>query len=150
MKTRREFLNATFSGCSGFGVAAALSTLGSRLVRGETNAEKKPLVATRDEKTGLPLLRLPEGFRYISYGWTDDPMCDGIPTPPEHDGMGVVKADGDILTIMRNHELGADGKAWPIKGGRAYDCNAQGGCTMLKFDSARGEYPHAELSGNDA
>lgn len=29
-----------------------------------------PLYPTKDESTGLELLNLPEGFRYISYGWT--------------------------------------------------------------------------------
>jgi hypothetical protein len=26
----------------------------------------------RDETTGLPLIELPEGFRYVSFGWTGD------------------------------------------------------------------------------
>lgn len=29
-----------------------------------------PLYPTKDESTGLELLNLPEGFRYMSYGWT--------------------------------------------------------------------------------
>jgi hypothetical protein len=38
----------------------------------------------------LPLLALPEGFSYSSYGWTGDPMSDSRPTPGSHDGMAVV------------------------------------------------------------
>ena len=32
-----------------------------------------------DETTGLPLLWLPRGFRYRSFGWTGDPLSDGTP-----------------------------------------------------------------------
>ena len=43
-----------------------------------------------DQTTGLPLLQLPKGFRYMSYGWTGDLMSDGVPTPSLHDGMAVI------------------------------------------------------------
>ena len=43
-----------------------------------------------DEATGLPLLLLPDGFRYISYSWTGDVMSDGIKCPSLHDGMGII------------------------------------------------------------
>jgi hypothetical protein len=49
-----------------------------------------PISPTVDEATGLPLLRLPEGFRYISYSWTGDVMSDGVRCPPLHDGMGII------------------------------------------------------------
>ena len=62
-----------------------------------------------DEATGLSLLQLPEGFRYSSLGWTGDAMTDGRPTPPMHDGMAVVRARGDRLTLIRNHEITHDG-----------------------------------------
>lgn len=39
-----------------------------------------------DETTGLPLLALPQGFRYMSYGWVGQTMTDGNPTPTDHDG----------------------------------------------------------------
>lgn len=45
-----------------------------------------------DLATGLPLLQLPEGFAYRSFGWTGDPMADGQPCPSNHDGMAVVLA----------------------------------------------------------
>lgn len=47
---------------------------------------------TLDLATGLPLLQLPEGFAYRSFGWTGDPMADGQPCPSNHDGMAVVLA----------------------------------------------------------
>ena len=43
-----------------------------------------------DQTTGLPLIELPAGFTYKSYGWRGDVMADGLVTPGAHDGMGVV------------------------------------------------------------
>lgn len=49
-----------------------------------------PVSPTRDQTTGLELLKLPEGFRYWSYSWTGDIMADGVVCPNLHDGMAVV------------------------------------------------------------
>ena len=49
-----------------------------------------PISPKLDESTGLPLLRLPDGFRYWSYSWTGDVMSDGVSCPNLHDGMAVV------------------------------------------------------------
>ena len=49
-----------------------------------------PIRPTKDETTGLELLKLPEGFRYWSYSWTGDEMSDGVRCPNLHDGMAVV------------------------------------------------------------
>lgn len=69
-----------------------------------------PIAPVNDLATGLPLLQLPEGFTYSSYGWTGDPMSDGQPTPSLHDGMAVVRSRrlgrGTELTLVRNHERG--------------------------------------------
>jgi secreted PhoX family phosphatase len=43
-----------------------------------------------DEVTGLPLIQLPDGFRYWSHSWTGDMMADGVRCPSLHDGMAVV------------------------------------------------------------
>src|SRR5688572_12052571 len=53
-------------------------------------ADYGPLFPILDETTGLPLLLLPEGFKYVSFGWTRDPMEGGIPTPGSHDGMAAL------------------------------------------------------------
>ena len=53
-----------------------------------------PLAPVKDDSTGLPLLRLPPGFRYASYGWSGDPMTDGQPTPDRHDGMATMRGQG--------------------------------------------------------
>ena len=73
---RRSFLKNT-------AMAAAASVPFSALVarlEAEENvavAGYGPLLPTLDETTGLPLLALPEGFRYVSFGWTGDPMTHG-------------------------------------------------------------------------
>ncbi|MGH6645467.1 PhoX family protein [Aquabacterium sp.] len=67
-----------------------------------------PLSPVNDLTTGLPLIQLPPGFSYKSYGWTGDLMADGLPTPSTHDGMGVVLSRrvgrSNELVLVRNHE----------------------------------------------
>ena len=43
------------------------------LRRGQT-AGYGPLFPTLDATTGLPLIALPEGFRYKTFGWTGDAL----------------------------------------------------------------------------
>ena len=62
-----------------------------------------PLGPVRDQTTGLELLALPKGFEYVSYGWTNDLMSDGVPTPDAHDGMAAYR-HGDLVHLVRNHE----------------------------------------------
>lgn len=80
-----------------------------------------PLSPVNDDTTGLPLLRLPEGFRYASFGWTGDLMSDGTRTPDRHDGMAVVSGQGGAAgecVLMRNHERAVvpPGAASPLIG----------------------------------
>jgi secreted PhoX family phosphatase len=69
-----------------------------------------PIAPVNDLATGLPLLQLPDGFAYASYGWTGDPMSNSQPTPGLHDGMAVVRSRrigrSTELTLVRNHERG--------------------------------------------
>ena len=149
MKSRREFLNETFSTVSGFGVAAAFTALSGRISLGGLQKADNKLKPNRDEATGLPLIRLPEGFRYTSYGWTGEKMSDGLRTPWNHDGMGVVAEQDGVVTLVRNHEVGNDGEAWKIKDAKPFDSLAQGGCTTLKFDTKEGKWleSFAAISG---
>jgi secreted PhoX family phosphatase len=61
-----------------------------------------------DLTTGLPLIELPPGFSYKSYGWRGDLMSDGLATPGTHDGMGVVLqrrvGRSTEIILVRNHE----------------------------------------------
>lgn len=147
---RREFLSASFSVGSAFGIAAAFSSLAYRMARGGPVRTASPLPAVNDEATGLPLLRLPEGFRYISYGWTGDEMQDGTPTPSAHDGMGVVAAEGDVVTLVRNHEVNGEGSAIPAPKLKPYDARGLGGCTTLRFNTRSGQWldSHVSLTGS--
>jgi len=138
---RRQFLSESFTTVSAFALSGAFSALSGRLAHGGTltAASQRKLVEVRDEATGLPLLKLPEGFRYRSFGWTKDRMDDGHPTPDMHDGMAVVAEENGIVTLVRNHEIGSYGKS--LKGkAKAYDSSAGGGCTSLQFNTGSGEW----------
>ncbi|MGH9286274.1 MAG: alkaline phosphatase PhoX, partial [Acidimicrobiales bacterium] len=96
--------------------------------------------------TGLPLLMLPRGFEYTSYGWARDPMSDGRPTPSSHDAMAAFR-DGDRVRLVRNHERGGTGGAFAS--GMTYDPMAEGGTTTLVFDPDAGRFveSYASLAG---
>ncbi|MBM3341772.1 MAG: DUF839 domain-containing protein [Betaproteobacteria bacterium] len=94
-----------------------------------------------DLTTGLPLLQLPPGFAYKSFGWTNDPMADGRLCPGLHDGMAVVKTRrvgrSTELTLIRNHELGTASQLnLRLVNAPTYDNSGSGnlpagGCTLL-------------------
>jgi len=91
-----------------------------------------PLSAVADETTGLPLLLLPPGFRYRTMAWADSQLGDGNPSPALADGMGVVRDNGRLVTLVRNHELrGSSGAIGDPE--NAYDVTG-GGTTTLVFD----------------
>ena len=95
-----------------------------------------PLRPVRDSSTGLPLLELPEGFTYTTFGWAGEMLEGDVPCPGSHDGMGVVAAEGDLITLVRNHELaGMAGAFGPAKS--HYDSPCQGGTVTLQFDLAK-------------
>lgn len=114
-----------------------------------------PLAPVADRSTGLPLLQLPKGFSYQSFGWTGDRMDDGQPCPDRHDGMAVVgvrhartrpgrghghghgNKHGMEYVLIRNHERGA---GEPIRAPGMYDRGivsngqqAAGGTTTLTY-----------------
>src|SRR5262245_61193280 len=93
--SRRVFLFASAGLLGGASVAAGLYTFRDRLFGGrpETIAYGA-LAPVADQTTGLPLIQLPPGFTYLSFGWTNDPLDDGTPTPSLHDGMAVVRMEG--------------------------------------------------------
>ncbi len=94
-----------------------------------------PLAPVRDETTRLPLLELPAGFRYRSFGWIGDPLARGLATPGLHDGMAAFPARGRRVRLVRNHEL----RAGPAFASRPlYDPNGCGGTTTIEFDTRTG------------
>jgi uncharacterized repeat protein (TIGR03803 family) len=98
-----------------------------------------PIVPIPDDTTGLPLLELPEGFRYLSYGWRGDVMSDGVPCPGQHDGMGVVGVEGDTILIVRNHEQ-STGRPYLDAPSITYAPDGAGGTTTLTFDVREGRW----------
>ncbi|MCP2935969.1 hypothetical protein NK983_25105, partial [Salmonella enterica subsp. enterica serovar Typhimurium] len=68
---RRGFLKSGVAAAAT--VAMPFSILGSKkahAVQLPFSPDYGPLAPVADEVTGLPLLQLPEGFKYWSYGWT--------------------------------------------------------------------------------
>jgi secreted PhoX family phosphatase len=114
------------------GVAAQEHQGGVR--RGHT-AGYGPLFETPDQTTGLPLVMLPEGFKYLTFGWRGDALDNGLPTPGAHDGMAAFAAGRGRVRLIRNHEQGP-GTAFSDA---AYNPNASGGTTTLEFDTHKGE-----------
>jgi len=128
---RRAFLRA--AGHAAF--AAPLQALAARLHAGLLPADGigyGPLRPVEDATTGLPLLELPEGFRYLTFGWTGDALDDGRRTPPLHDGMAAFAGANGTVVLVRNHEVAAA----PAFGEHPYDPRAGGGTTTLVFDPA--------------
>jgi uncharacterized protein len=132
---RRSFLKSA-------AVAAGASVPFTAFVE-RVEAKKKPegvgygpLLPTLDETTGLPILALPEGFRYLTFGWTGDVMTNGQLTPGAHDGMAAIHWRGHSVRLVRNHELGGGVAFSDVH----YDPQAGGGTTTVEFDEKRGEY----------
>jgi uncharacterized protein len=129
--SRRDFLFTT--GLAAF--AAPLEALHTRLTAGLHAFDDigyGPLRPVKDATTGLPLLELPDGFRYLTFGWTGDPLENGRPTPPAHDGMAAFAGENGTLVLVRNHEVSAA----PAFGDTPYDPQAGGGTTTIVFDPA--------------
>ncbi len=135
---RRAFLNLT-GAALGAAPFAALARRVAAAPPGQARARREvgygPLGPVRDETTGLPLLHLPAGFRYLTFGWTGDPLADGRPTPPAHDGMAAFAADGSRVRLVRNHEVRDEGA---FADQPLYDAIGGGGTTTVEFDTATG------------
>ena len=141
--SRRNFLTSAAAGISSTSIIATLGKFNhvqagqvSKSDKASPYGEIKP---TRDLTTGLPLLKLPEGFSYQTYGWTSQTMSDGRKTPGGHDGTGVINDDNGILTLCRNHELGGLRKAF-ADDKNTYNPQAPGGTTHVTFDSGSGKF----------
>ena len=102
-----------------------------------------PLQPVRDETTGLPLLHLPTGFRYLTFGWTGDPLADGRATPGAHDGMAAFAGAGSRVRLVRNHEVRSRGA---FADRPLYDAVGGGGTTTIEFDAATGTMVEAWTS----
>jgi uncharacterized protein len=152
--TRRALLGgvAAAAGLAALGPLDALAARSARAngrgsgARRPFSPDYGPLAPVRDHTTGLPLLMLPKGFEYLSYGWAGDRMSDGVPTPPLHDGMAAFRVGRSRVRLVRNHEIeGFTGRFTDP----SYDPDGPAGTTTLTFDLDCGEFveSHASLSG---
>ena len=113
-------------------------------IRRRQTAGYGPLFPTLDQTTGLPLVALPEGFKYLTFGWTGDALSGGGLTPGAHDGMAAFAAGIGTTRLVRNHERGT---GTPFgSASSTYDPLAAGGTTTLVFDTMKGELVSAEPS----
>jgi hypothetical protein len=144
---RRAFLNRGAS-LAGLSMAAPWLAFANRADADEmpSGPGYGPLAPVADATTGLPLLMLPEGFSYVSFGWAGDPMHDGRLTPNAHDGMAALRSYRGFCRLIRNHERG---EGAPFAPELAFDVQAGGGTTTLDFDTRRGQLVRAfsSLSG---
>ena len=155
---RRSFLKGAAGIGAGVALASPFGALATRTAAaapasggpggGRSGVGYGPLGPVKDQTTGLELLLLPKGFEYISYGWTNDPMTDGKPTPDSHDGMAAFRAD-DGVRLVRNHERGLSSSGSIAAGSSTYDPAAGGGTTNLRFDPDAGRWleSYASLGG---
>jgi len=137
--SRRRFLlvGGSLAATLGLGrIGGLLASAGNPIA--DDRAGYGPLAPVRDLTTGLPLLTLPTGFSYRSFGWEGDALVGGGACPGAHDGMGVVAADGGVITLIRNHEVvRASGAFAPAAA--SYDPVCAGGTVTLRYDLDRGE-----------
>ncbi len=139
---RRTFLRR---GAMGAGALWALSLdpfMARRAYGAAIASPYGPISPKIDETTGLPLIKLPDGFRYMSYSWTGDVMSDGVRCPNLHDGMAVVDAQGNSgrLILVRNHEGGGGAPYLTDKPSLTYLGDGAGGTTNLIFDAKHGRW----------
>jgi secreted PhoX family phosphatase len=144
--SRRAFLRHA-STAAGFAALSPFAALALRPVVGAPQNQPmgSPLQLMADATSGLELISLPPGFRYLTMGWAGQALSDGTPTPIRHDGMSVVSEDSDGLYLIRNHEIWNDaGSFGPAD--LTYDPAGSGGTTTLHFDPDRGELLGSWLS----
>ncbi len=137
--SRRDFMKGGVAGAA----AISFGALASKPAQAFTN-DYGPVAPVADEVTGLPLLQLPQGFKYWSYGWTGSFMSDGTRTPGVHDGMAVVASQGNTVVMVRNHEIRGGGSAVPSPA--VYNPAAPGGCSNLLFDVFNGRWLASYMS----
>ena len=110
-----------------------------------------PIAPVKDLTTGLPLLQLPAGFSYKSFGWTGDLMANGLATPGAHDGMAVIRSRkvgrSTELTLVRNHERGTGSDARFFGAPAVYD-NSRGSSASSSSYSAGGTTNLTFVDGN--
>ena len=98
-----------------------------------------PLARMADQN-GQEILALPEGFRYVTFGKTGDPLMDGSGlVPRNHDGMACFPGPEGTVRLIRNHELRNTAGVMTLgvpHAGTPYDARGMGGTITIDFDPA--------------
>ncbi|HEV3008675.1 MAG TPA: alkaline phosphatase PhoX [Burkholderiales bacterium] len=93
------------------------------------------------DQDGSTVLALPKDFRYVTFSKTGEAFGNGLLVARNHDGMACFEGRGDIVRLIRNHEvrnaagdftLGVNAPAH-----LRYDPKGMGGCMTLDFDTKR-------------
>src|SRR6185295_17990758 len=119
---RRAFLKTSTAVAAGAGIATPFHALLARADQRRDHGRDRergcspdygPLAPEKDQTTGLPLLLLPAGFEYVTFGWTGDLLADGTTlTPSSHDGMAAFQGRHGRVRLVRNHEIGSSAGAF--------------------------------------
>lgn len=146
---RRTFLTAGFAAAAGSLVSLSSCARLAGTFKGPRLGAARgvgPLAPVRDETTGLPLLWLAPGFRYLSLGWNGDMQTDGTPTPSFHDGMAAFAIGAGRARLIRNHEVRLSVAPAASRSDHVYDPVTGGGTTTLDFDTGRGALIESRIS----
>ena len=141
---RRSLLAGGTAGV-GLVVAGAVPSLAEAAPapRRSPQPSHRPFPPLMDDPAGI--LALPPGFRYAVVTHAGETQLnDGQgPTPSNHDGTAVFKAQRNRLRLIQNHELNVGSALGvPHVEGTVYDEGAlgAGGCTVIETDNAGANY----------
>jgi secreted PhoX family phosphatase len=148
---RRSFFKRSGALAGGVVTAGTLSALSahSALADDDGANRRKPAgrrsdygdLAPTADQAGDTILALPKGFQYVTFSKTGESFGAGLVVPRNHDGMACFDRPGNIVRLIRNHELrnAAGNFALGVDGPQhlRYDARAMGGCMTLDFDTRR-------------
>ena len=141
--TRRHFVLSSATATLAAGTLSPFEALARGRSRRQRRAREYrrdaslgPLAPAPDRSTGLSLLALPNGFEYVSFGWTHDRVDAGETTPPLDEGMGCFRSRRHQTLLTRDH-AGNTGRPLSTRA-PVYDPAAAGGTTSIRFDRRRG------------
>jgi secreted PhoX family phosphatase len=146
--TRRELLARSAAGL-GLAVVGKATGVLDAATAGASGAHHRggygalsPLAPTNG---GPPVLALPEGFSYVTFGATGAPLMTGGVHARNHDGMAALPTRRRrVARLTRNQEVrtapgtpaGIDAVGGPA--GTKYDAKGVGGVTVIDFDTSTG------------
>jgi len=152
---RRSFFKRSAALAGGVVTGTTLSTLGAHMAlahdgrdhRRGRGAEEEPRrsdygdLHRRPDQNGDVILALPKDFEYVTFSKTGEAFGNGLMVARDHDGMACFAGRGDVVRLIRNHELrnaagdftlGVNAPAY-----LRYDAKGMGGCMTLDFDTRR-------------